>query len=104
MKHERKQENGKELLYNDNALGMCKNGLPIKVDASWTAEEVEEHNEADWLLMRIGQGGARMEGNDLAKTGREGDNGTEYWIEERRVVDEVHEGYRKCNKLWELEM
>ena len=94
VKHERKQENGKELLYTVKAFGLCKNGLPIKLESSWTAEEVEEHNEVDCLWMRIGQGGARMVGNDLAKTPREGDNGTEYWIEERRVDDEVHEGYR----------
>ena len=34
VKHERTQENGKELLYNDKAFGLCKNGLPIKVDSS----------------------------------------------------------------------
>ena len=104
VKHERKQKNGKGLLYTVKAFGLCKNGLPIKVDSSWTAEEVEEHNELDWLWMRIGQGGARMVGNDLAKTPREGDNGTEDWIEERRLEDEVHEGHKKCNRLCELEM
>ena len=83
---------------------MLQNGMPFKVDSSWSAEEVELLNAADWLWMRIVQGEARMVGNDLAKTPREGDNGTEDWIEERRLDDEVHEGHKKCNRLCELEM
>ena len=50
----------------------CKKGMPISV------QEVPLSNQSDQKERRIVACGTRWEENDLAKTGHEGENETEY--------------------------
>ncbi len=53
---------------------------------------------------RIEVGEARLEENDLAKMGHEGENETDYWLAQRKLGVELHEACKKCNKYGELEI
>ena len=72
--------------------------MPISV------QEVVLSNQWDWLEGRIELGEARLEENDLARMGHEGENEIEYWLEQRKLGGEEHEACKKRNKYGELEI
>ncbi len=59
-----------------------------------SAQEVVLSNQWDWLQGRIELGEARWVENDLAKTGYEGENEIEYWLEQIKLGGEEHERYK----------
>ena len=69
-----------------------------------SVQEVVLSNQWDWLQGRIEPGEARWVENDLAKTGHEGENEKEYWLEQKKLGGEEHERRKKCNKFVALKI
>ena len=69
-----------------------------------TVQEVVLTNQWDRKERRIELGEARWVENYLAKTGHEGENEKEYWLEQRKLGGEEHEWRMNCKKYVALKI